>query len=538
MTPTITIFIFEAMKMLLGICLGLITFGSKGQSFEERVTSASNVGMTINNLGMIGNAFSGNFVTLNSPSAEYPVNSGIEHCFQGGMWIGALINGSTRSVSTSYLDAPTGYSTGAEGFEMTSDVGHLIIEKSNSLSSPNYSPDAISTQDFISSFTDNNITVPGTTIQIQGHQNPLGVAVTYETYNWNISEADFLVILNYEIVNTESNFLDSLYLGLLVNGVVRNVDSTPPGGSVFFSQGGNGYLESHYMSYDFDAEGDVGSSDSYQGQKFLGAEDKNGFHHPDLVSSFRAHFNSWVFRNPNSTPYEFPDTEIERYSKMTSGLNDLPCWSDRNSPACIAFNGGVPPSLSYWEEIRQAGNRSNLISVGPFNQFNPGDTIRAAFAMVYASMDKTSGSNPIKNEDLPSERVTLIANSDFAQRVYNGEDQNFNGVLDPGEDLDGDGQITRFIIPSSNGFANQFHSTSNKIKLVQNPIKEGVLILKSAEESSFTIEIQNLNGKKLLKYENLSFRDISIKTNLPKGILFLKWVDKKGDSGVFRLVNQ
>jgi hypothetical protein len=29
---------------------------------------------------------------------------------------------------------------------------------------------------------------------------------------------------------------------------------------------------------------------------------------------------------------------------------------------------------------------------------------------------------------------------------YNGEDKNFNGILDPGEDLDGNGRVTRYIL--------------------------------------------------------------------------------------------
>ncbi len=33
-------------------------------------------------------------------------------------------------------------------------------------------------------------------------------------------------------------------------------------------------------------------------------------------------------------------------------------------------------------------------------------------------------------------------------RAYFGEDRNRNGILDPGEDLDGDGKITRYILPA------------------------------------------------------------------------------------------
>jgi hypothetical protein len=419
------------------------------QSFEERVTDISNVGMTINNLGMIGNAFKGDFNLIGSPSAEYPVNSGVEHTFQGGIWFGALINGNQIGVSTAYADAANGYTTGAANFEMTAEIGQGITERSIEVNSPFYSPNAVSQQDFISFFTDKNITIPGTdNTQINGHDNPMGLDFKYEVYNWNFPFADFFVILDFEIINNGPNTLDSVYVGFLVNGVVRNVNITPPGGGPFYSQGGNGYLDTLFMSYDFDATGDPGFTDSYQGEKFLGASDKTGFKHPSLDPNFKLHYNTWFFRNTNSLLYSFPGTEQLRYQRMTQGLNFLPCWDDKNNPACIAFNGGSAPALSYWEESRLPGNRSNLISVGPFAQMLPGDTVRVAFAMVYAPMTKTPASPVGTNLDLPEERSKFYENAGWAQTAFNGEDANFNGILDPGEDLDGNGKITRYILPT------------------------------------------------------------------------------------------
>lgn len=431
------------------ILIYITSYVTIAQSFEERVTDVSNVGLTVNNLGMIGNAFKGDFNLSGAPSAEFPVNSGVEHAFQGGIWVGALINGNVIAVSTAYSDAPSGYSTGAPNFEMTAEVGQGIQERSSEINSPFYSPNAVSQQDFISNFTDKNITVPGTNnTQITGHENPLGLDFHYEVYNWNYPFANFFVILDFEIVNNGNNTLDSVHVGFLVNGVVRNVNITPPGGGPFYSQGGNGYFDSLYMSYDFDATGDPGFTDSYQGEKFLGASDKNGFKHPALDPNFKLHYNSWFFNNTNSLLYSYPDTEQKRYIKMTQGLNYLPCWSDVSSPECIAFSGGNPPSESYWEQLRQAGNRSNLISAGPFAQMLPGDTVNIAFAMVYAPMVKTENSGEGINLDLPEERTKFHQNAGWAQTAFNGEDINFNGVLDPDEDLDKDGKITRYILPT------------------------------------------------------------------------------------------
>ena len=46
------------------------------------------------------------------------------------------------------------------------------------------------------------------------------------------------------------------------------------------------------------------------------------------------------------------------------------------------------------------------------------------------------------------QKTNLYSNADWALRAYFGEDRNRNGVLDAGEDLNGDGKITRYVLPS------------------------------------------------------------------------------------------
>lgn len=487
------------------------------QSFEERVTSVSNVGLTVNNLGMVGNAFRGDFNLIGAPSAEFPVNSGVEHCFQGGIWVGARINNGIESVSTAYSDAPSGYSTGAPNFEMTAEVGAGIVERSIEVNSPFFSPDAVSQQDFVSRFTDANITVPGTNnVPIVGHENPLGIEIKYESYNWNYPFANFFVILDFEIVNAGNNTLDSVYVGWLVNGVVRNVNITPPGGGPFYSQGGNGYLDTLYMAYDFDATGDPGFTDSYQGEKFLGASDKEGFKHPSLDPDFEINYNAWFFRNSDNPLYAFPDTDFLRYLKLKEGLNTLPCWDDVNSPECIAFNGGSPPLSSYFDQLRVAGNRSNLVSVGPFAQMLPGDTINLAFAMVYSPMTKTINSSTTQNLDLPEEREQFLRNAGWAQTTFNGEDVNFNGVLDEGEDIDQDGKITRYILP-----------TPPDIPNTRIEAKDGSLEIYWSDNSEFSVDPisqeQDFEGYKVY-FSQLAF-DVQDVNDVSQSLVLFKQYD-------------
>ncbi len=59
----------------------------KGQILDERVTTQANVGLTINNLGLIGNAFRGSYTQKNYPSCEYPVGSSIDNMFYLGICV-------------------------------------------------------------------------------------------------------------------------------------------------------------------------------------------------------------------------------------------------------------------------------------------------------------------------------------------------------------------------------------------------------------------------------------------------------------------
>lgn len=444
------------MRIYIAILLAAITaLPSWAQSFDEKQTTSSSVRLNVTNLGTFGNAFRGYRDGTGNPSCEYPAGSGIEHLFEGGIWIGGKENGGQIRVSTSALDAPQGYAPGRGGFEFTAELGSTLQIRSSLSDNPNYSVSATSHQDYLATFSDKNVLVPGTTIPINNHNNPMNVVITMETYNWNYNFSDFMVIVNMTVTNTGTNYFDDLYIALWNNTVVRNINITPAGagGANFYSQGGNGYIDSLNLAYCFDATGDPGFTDSYIGQKFLGAEDKYGFHHPlvdtalntitnqlELDTNFYGEYNAWVFNNSSQPIFFFPGDDNQRYAKMQNGLNNSPCWNDPAGPAC---QNGTAQDLQAL--LRASGNRSDLLSVGPFQKFEPGDEIKIAFAYVLAKKKDDGLPN---TANTPTQREILVDNAQWAQRAYNGEDANFNGRLDVGEDKDGDGLITRFILPS------------------------------------------------------------------------------------------
>ncbi len=424
------------------LAFGLQTLGQ--ESFDEKLTTVSNVRMTVNNVGTFGNAFRGSYDVLGYPSAEFPANSGIEHLFEAGIWVGGLIDGASIAVSTAAYDQTSGYSPGRAGYEFTGELGASFQERSSLVDNPNFSAEAVSHQDFVADFTDKNVLVPGTQIQISGHDNPMGLDVHFESYNWNYAFSDFMLICNYTVTNNGNSTIEDVYLSMWANEVVRNTNITPAGtgGSSFYDKGGNGFIDSLSLAYCFDATGDLGNTESYVGHKFLGAEDKDGFHHPSLDTAFKVNYQTWQFNSVGQPVFFFPSSELQRYDKMRDGFNQWPCWDETGSqdPRCGQFQ-----NATIQETIEQPGNRSDLVSVGPFTSLAPGESINFAWAWIFAKKNEDGKPN---TENNPTQQANLIENAQWAQTAYNGEDVNFNGVLDPGEDRDGDGLITRFILPT------------------------------------------------------------------------------------------
>jgi hypothetical protein len=162
---------------------------------------SANIGLTLTNFGTYGHGFS---KWPQQPNAEYPLGSGIEHIFDGGLWIGAFTSndasGSGRQgpfVTTGAIDVSSVSSTRGGGFEYTNFPGSRVVEKSSLLESRFFSPTAVSHQDFNMDFTDTNTVFPGGEV-IQDH-SPIGVVVRQETYAWNYTFANNFVIMNYWI---------------------------------------------------------------------------------------------------------------------------------------------------------------------------------------------------------------------------------------------------------------------------------------------------------------------------------------------------
>ncbi len=398
----------------------LISFHVSAQ-FSQQTVQVGNMGLNVTNAGTIGLPNVRNN-PQGPPSMEYPINSGIEHLFEGGLWIGAQVNGNI-AVSTASLDDASGYATGKGGFEFSPKIGSNVTTRSSLTNSNYFSTAAISHQDYLLHFTDAYTVVPGTQTPIQDHTLPLNADVRLETYAWNYAYADFFVLANYTIKNNSGFRWDSVYIGFWSDLVVRNVNVSTDRGAAFFSKGSVGYEDSLKAVYAYDINGDVGFTNSYGAIQFLGGSWRNKFFHPNNSTTFV----NQGFPSPQVVPQywvyntQAPTNDVLRYDRMKT-------LGNFNDPTLVA-----------------PGNRVQLLSTGPWVSIDPGETVTFTIAFVAAKMVDDNSIPGNKNTVLA--RTKLRENLGWAKRTYLGEDTNENGVLDPGEDLDFDGILDRFILP-------------------------------------------------------------------------------------------
>jgi hypothetical protein len=387
------------------------SLGKTGTDDNSKFTTVGNIGITITNFGVFGHGFR---LWPQQPSMQYPRSSGIEHLFAGGLWVGIGSDGSGGGmrVTTGAVDVASLRQGVNEGFEFTTGIDSHVIERSSLSDNPFYDPQAISHQDFLADFTDANTVNPNSNNEPIPNHVPIGINVHLETYAFNFSFADNFVIFNYTIKNTNTYSVDSVYVGMYADLVVRNTNVTPPTtGSPFYSHGALSYIDSLHLAYAYDYDGDGGLADSYGAIKYLGASPYKSI----------TTYNMWQYKNTSDPTYFSPASDPDRYLKMAIGLgtNQVNLFPKPN-------------------------NGITLISVGPFSHIKGGDSINVVFALMAAKKKTPTPTT----DDSPAQKVNLYQAAQWAQRTYNGEDRNGNGIQDPDEVWTNNGQPKRYFLPA------------------------------------------------------------------------------------------
>ncbi|WP_420454655.1 hypothetical protein [Rubrivirga sp.] len=467
----------------LAAALAMLATPADAQPFERVATDVGATGLSVTNVGTLGRPGIANDPG-GLPSFEYPLDSGIEHLFEAGLWVGGRRADGVVTVRTGAVTTSGGYSPGAPGFEFAQE--DVFTRRSSLATSPFFSPRAVSQQDFLTSYSDTAAVLPGTNTPLPDVQNRLGLAVEQRSYAWSFPFTEYFVIVEYEITNVSSQPIQDVWVGLWDDLVVRNVVTTTEGGGAFFNKGARGVLgypiydantgalldaapDSQFVSYAFNAGGSEESLNTYGSIAFLGAEwdDAGGagrpaatrFFHPFVADEYRALglpppvFNPrfWLFADA-SPNLGRPADDLERYQRMQRPFPDPTAFGtqDEYAAARAAFLGAGQGEGRLQTDGRLAqGNWIGLTSVGPFAELAPGRSVTVTFALVAALKPDAFQTVPAgRQADTPESRALLRNNVFWAQETYAGEDANYNGALDAGEDLNGNGVLDRYLIPS------------------------------------------------------------------------------------------
>jgi len=336
------------------------------------IADVNRVGLSETNYAFFGN----NFVSRTA-SFEFPLGSGYEHMSRAGLWVGAAALSDTglfTGVSTGIIDNAQGTSAVTET-EFT-PAGNAIVERSRIANSKVYSPDAISDQDFICSYSDEPAHGPSGR-QTERH-TPLDILVAQRTFGFSLPAAEDFVVLRFQVIN-QGPPLSNLYLGLyaqLASGDKHAYSTWPPS-----STGGPGswyykvhaeydttrrlYQERYCLAAPYPGSCNIAAVPPWAGVKLLAA-------HPGTVADRTVSFNWWSYDLGDTTRI----TDVQKYALMGNGQQMDP-------QTCIPGGSCSPITL---------------LSVGPFAQVNLGDTVTVDFALIGGD-----------------DQADLLKNADFAQ---------------------------------------------------------------------------------------------------------------------------
>jgi hypothetical protein len=338
--------------------------------YQTVITRANRLGMTVSNYGFFGNNF-----TSRAPSLEFPLGSGYEHMSRAGLWVGAVAygdSGTFTGVSTGIVDDAQGTSAAAET-EFT-PYGEPFVELSRVANSPLFSPAAISDEDWVCSFTDRPAR-RASGAQTERHV-PLGIVVRQRTLGFALPAADAFVVTQFAIVNDGPPLAD-VYVGFyaqLVSGNKAAQVDWPPRLWYYkthaeYDASRRLYKERYCARAPYPDGCDVTACPPWAGVKLLGAR-------PGGLASRTVSFNWWSY-SPGDTARAL---DVQRYALLGNGEVDA-------TDTCVPGNNSCSPIM--------------LLSVGPFAQLDPGDTVFVDVALV-------------GGED----EARLLEHADFAQFAY------------------------------------------------------------------------------------------------------------------------
>ncbi len=431
--------------------------------------------LSLSNGGTFGVGFSGSTLDpetgLPAPSCEYPAGSDITYLYYGGFWAGAVV-GLDTLVSIGIAD----YYDVREFWPPPGPEG-AIQRRSNMKYSIDFSPEAVSEQDFVSTYTD-TFTDPGLTGEDPFDNRPhipLGLEVAQRSYAWSYDYAEDFIMFDFTIRNINRFPLKQAYFAIFVDADVYHESNS--GGSSYTddicgylhdipSPDAPGFRDTIQIAWTADNDGDPNetagnvfdftSPTSVTGTAVLRTPN------PDL----RYSFNWWITNYGNAAldwgprmagtdehPFRpfgsrlgTPRGDHNKYYVMQSNEFD---YEQLESAVSHTGEGWMAPPRE-GADFADGFDARYLFSFGPFD-LQPGDTLPITLAYVAGADFHVDGRDFIDFWD-PLNPEQYINQLDFSDLGKNALWAHW--IFDnPGVDTDGDGDSGSYrIIVDTIGF--------------------------------------------------------------------------------------
>jgi hypothetical protein len=534
---------------------------------EQRVHRVGNVYFCITNWGFfgsqtrdlyesVGGCFNPNpTVEKPAPSFEMPPNSDLEYLFQGGLWIGAIVESETK-VETLVTVACDGWFW---IYEMAPPLGEegAIKERSTRPGTFCYdSSEAISEQDIIAHFADTAdapLTQQPITQDWDGRPHiPIGIAITQKSYSWSYEYAKDFVLIDYTIKNVnQTRTINNMWIGLYIDADVAHMDESPYGTEQGAQDDIAGYVDSVetlrgwvkiHTAYIADNDGQpyngvftTKSPTGVSGVRVVKAPPGVGTYFNWYISNTagypsdwgpwkESNLAEWERLNPYKSGNRFPNGVLgtpggdkAKYFMLQNKEWDYDqiftsVWANDHP------NDGwlKPPSDAIAKDLANGFDTRYLYSFGPFPSMSPGDSISLVIAYIGGEDFHVDPQNRAANLDNhPYDYYKNLSfdnfatNSSWAAWVYD------NPL--PGEDT-GDG-IPDFKGPPPPEPPNlSFETSAGKVKIKWNGKKT------EKGKDSFTF-VQDFEGYKIYMS----------KTGQSTDYILLGSYDKANDFQVYKL---
>ena len=405
------------------------------------VHTAGNLWLCISNWGFLGSQLrqlDDPETGLPLPSSPFPGGSDLEYLFQGGIWIGVVVN------DTPYV------SVGLDGwewiYELWPDSGVTGSIEENAWWSD---------QEFIAVYADTLIPDWGPWPPPEERHRPLGVKIVQHSYGWETSGYNEFIVLEYTIKNIGDDILYEPYIGFYMDADIMHIDENPYG--PYGAQDDiTGFLRVYdgdtvNIAWTADNDGHGSEDGGMNATEFIAGKSPTAVVGMRLLdaSAQQAQLSyNWWFSSSGGLPRDWgpwkqenqgiwaeedcnasgdslfpeqvlgtPSGDCAKYFLMKNGEID---YDQIYSCVDQTAQGWLPPNETECGDFANGYDTRFLLSFGPFDPLAPGDSLHFTIAWVAGDSFHVDPTNLAQDPNL-TDPFQFYSNLNFSKLVENSQ---------------------------------------------------------------------------------------------------------------------